>query len=57
MYQCSIIGNNVYINAALNGVLVTLMQYIKGGTVYINFLRLRQIVNNAALKVHSYWKY
>ena len=51
------IGNNAYINAALNGGLVTLMQYIKGGTVYINFLRLRQIINNAALKVHGSWKY
>ena len=35
MYKCGIIGENVYINAALNEVLVTLMQYIKGGNVRV----------------------
>ena len=42
MYKCGNIGENVYINAALNEVLVTLMQHIKGGNV-----RVKVMVNTA----------
>ena len=48
MYKCSIIRENMYINAALNGVLATLMQYIKEGNLYIALLKLLRIFNNVA---------
>ena len=45
------------VHAALNEVLVTLMQYIKGGNVCINLLALLRMVNNAAIKVHCSMNY